>query len=195
MLTLTALLLLAMSPHTARSRELGSTVTVEGYVTVQSGVYNDVLGDNGFVLGNAATGLYVATDKKSYHSLGTALEVRGVLADHQGLLVLRAREIRLAKGRSLVRPEPIKLTELNESTEGRIVQLTGEIAAPPVPDTGGFRFTLRDGSAEATVYLPNFIKLEALTAGRPLKVSGWCAQRGRAYELVVRKDNDLKLTR
>ncbi len=195
MLTLTALLLLAMSPHTARSRELGSTVTVEGYVTVQSGVYNDILGDNGFVLGNAATGLYVTTDKGGYHSLGTALEVRGVLADHHGLLVLRAREIRLAKGRSLVRPEPIKLTELNESTEGRIVQLTGEIASAPVRDTGGSRFTLRDGSAEAAVYLPNFIKLESLTAGKQLKVSGWCAQRGRSYELVVRKDNDLKLAR
>jgi hypothetical protein len=196
MMLITVVLLLAMSPHNARTRPLGSTVTLEGFVTVQSGVFSSFMNDNGFVLGDALSGIYVATDNKGYRSIGTALVVRGVLADHNGLLILRATDIRLAKGRSLFRPRKIELDQVDEMREGQLVQVEGELARAPVNDLpAGYKLFLRQapGTREVQVFVPASVRLDKalLTPGRRLRITGWCAQYGQTYEVVVRKANDI----
>ena len=147
-------LLFAMSPYTARQRPLGSTVTVEGFVVVPSGKFRSFMGDNGFVLGNSVTGIYVATDKKGYWSMGTAVEVHGVLRDDHGLLVLHPFDIREGKGRELVRPRKITLSQVDEAREGQLVQIEGEVARAPASDLpAGYKVFLR-GSPEVQIFFP-----------------------------------------
>ena len=99
------LLLLALTPHQARQRPLGSTVTLEGNVTVPSGVFGSFMNDNGFVLSDPLSGIYVVTQNRAYRGLGSRVRVIGTLADTgHGLLVLRAVSITSEKGHRLIKP-------------------------------------------------------------------------------------------
>ncbi len=196
MFLITVALILAMSPHQARRRPVGSTVVIDGFVTVQSGAFNSFMNDNGFVLGDALTGIYVATNNKGYRSLGTALEVRGTLTDQNGLLVLRANDIRLAKGHSLMRPRKIELSQVDEIREGQLVRIEGEVARAPVRDLpAGYKVFLRDPSkGEVQVFFPAQIPPdpELIAPGRMVRIVGWCSQHNDTYEVVVRSKKDVR---
>ena len=111
-------LALALSPIQARQQPVGSMVFVEGYVTVPSGAFESFIRDRGFVIGDERAGIYVTTQDAGLREAGSAVEVRGVLADEHGLLVLRATEIRTGKGRHVVQPRRISLSEVDEEHEG-----------------------------------------------------------------------------
>lgn len=196
MLLFTAALLLALTPHQARQRPLGSTVTVDGFVTVPSGVFNSFMQDQGFVLNDPISGIYSQTQNKGYRSLGSAVEVRGELAEEHGLLVLRARHIRLKRGHRLISPRRIELSQVDEIREGQIVRLEGEVARPLVDDLpAGYKLFLRGaGTNEVQVFLPPSVHPDPamLTPGRRLEVTGWCAQYNQTYEVIVRSARDLQ---
>jgi hypothetical protein len=190
-------LFLSLTPYQARSRPVGSDITLEGFVTVPSGVFSSFMGDNGFVLSDKITGIYVVTDNKGYRSLGSAVEVTGRLADNgHGLLVLRARSIRPQKGRSLIRPWKMDSPALHEVYEGKLVQAQGEVLRFSDDLPYGHKLFLRLASGkEMQVFLPVGTKPDAalLAPGRRLEVVGFCAQYDQVYELVVRSPKDLRV--
>jgi hypothetical protein len=189
-------LLLALDPREARKRPIGSDITVEGFVTVPSGVFSSFMGDNGFVLGDSVTGIYIATDNTGYRSLGSAVEVTGRLADNgRGLLILNARTIRPQKGRSLIKPWTLDGPALSEFYEGKLVRAKGEVVRFQDDRPYGSKLILKlPAGGELQVFLPVGAKPEdaMLTPGRKLEVTGFCAQFGRVYELVARSPKDLK---
>ena len=152
--------------------------------------------DQGFVLSDPISGIYVKTQNKGYRSLGSAVEVRGELAEEHGLLVLRARDIRLKKGHRLISPHRIELSQVDEIREGQIVRLEGEVARPLVNDLpAGYKLFLRGaGRGEVQIFLPPSVRPDPalLTPGRRLEVTGWCAQYNQTYEVIVRSARDLK---
>ncbi len=189
------LTLLSLSPQQARQRPLGSTVVVDGFVTVPSGVFRSFRQDEGFVLGNDITGIYVATQNRGYRSLGSAVEVRGQLADDHGLLILRATDIRPKKGRSLVRPRRITLAQVDEAHEGQLVRLEGEVARAPLNDLpSGHKLVLKDPQGTVQVFFPATVvpDLALLRPGQRVRVTGWCGQYDQTYEVVVRTAKDVK---
>lgn len=190
-------LLLALSPHVARKRALGDSVTVEGWVGSNSGAFSSLMnGDNGFMLSSPATGIYVTTKSKAFYSVGTELEVKGILADDgHGLLTLRAYSIRRVKGRRLIKPDSMPLSHVSEATEGRLVCVEGEVARPLVSDLpyGHKLFLTRDG-AELQIFLPAQVRPDAalLTPGRTLRITGFSWQYNKTYEVVPRSVRDIE---
>lgn len=198
------LLLLALTPHQARQRPLGSTVALEGNVTVPSGVFHSFMNDNGFVLSDPLSGIYVVTQNRAYRSLGSSVRVIGTLADNgHGLLILRAVSITSEKGHRLIKPWPVSGPRLDEFYEGKIVQTEGEVIRIEDDLPAGHKLFLHPGppapsapgpGAEMQVFLPPSVLVDPalLTAGRRLQVTGFCAQYGQTYEIVVRSHRDLR---
>ena len=188
------ILFLALTPHQARQKAIGSTVTVEGHVTVASGVFRSFMNDNGFVVSDAIGGIYVVTDYRAYHSLGSDVRVIGTLADNgHGLLVLRAVSITSGKGHALVRPWKVERPQLDEFYEGKLVRAEGEIVRLVSDLPYGHKLILRRGGSELQVFLPATVMPDPglLTAGRKVEVTGFCAQYDQTYEIVVRSARDL----
>ena len=198
------LLLLALTPHQARQRPVGSTVTLEGDVSVPSGVFRSFMNDNGFVLSDPLSGIYVATENRAYRSLGSSLRVIGTLADNgHGLLILRAVSITSEKGHRLIKPWPVSGPRLDEFYEGKIVQTEGVVIRIQDDLPAGHKLFLhpaRPASSapgagpEMQVFLPPSVPVDPalLTVGRRIQVTGFCAQYNQTYEIVVRSHHDLK---
>ena len=190
------LLLLALTPHQARQRPLGSTIALEGNVTVPSGVFGSFMNDNGFVLSDPLSGIYVTTENRAYRSLGSSLRVIGSLVDNgHGMLVLRAVSITSQKGHRLIAPWPVSGPRLDEFYEGKIVQTEGEVIRIESDLPAGRKlFLRRDAGPEMQVFLPPSVQVDPalLSAGRRIQVTGFCAQYNQTYEIVVRSHRDLK---
>ena len=190
------LLLLALTPHQARQRPLGSTIALEGHVTVPSGVFGSFMNDNGFVLSDPLGGIYVTTENRAYRSLGSSLRVIGTLVDSgHGMLVLRAVSITSQKGHRLIKPWPVSGPRLDEFYEGKIVQTEGEVIRIESDLPAGHKLFLRRGPGpEMQVFLPPSVQVDPalLSAGRRIQVTGFCAQYNQTYEIVVRSHRDLK---
>ena len=193
------LLLLALTPHQARQRPLGSTIALEGTVTVPSGVFGSFMNDNGFVLSDPLSGIYVTTENRAYRSLGSSLRVIGTLVDNgHGMLVLRAVSITSQKGHRLIAPWPVSGPRLDEFYEGKIVQTEGEVIRTESDLPAGHKLFLRRASSgpgpEMQVFLPPSVQVDPalLSAGRRIQVTGFCAQYNQTYEIVVRSHRDLK---
>ena len=190
------LLLLALTPHQARQRPLGSTIALEGTVTVPSGVFGSFMNDNGFVLSDPLSGIYVTTENRAYRSLGSSLRVIGTLVDNgHGMLVLRAVSITSQKGHRLIAPWPVSGPRLDEFYEGKLVQTEGEVIRIESDLPAGRKlFLRRDAGPEMQVFLPPSVQVDPalLSAGRRIQVTGFCAQYNQTYEIVVRSHRDLK---
>ena len=188
--------LLALSPEQARKLPLGSDITLKGFVTVPSGAFQSFLDDNGFVLGDATSGIYVATDDKGYRSLGSAAEVSGVLADNgHGLLVLKARSIRPRRGSRLIEPRILESNSLSEFHEGNLLKATGLVLRLTNDLPYGYKLFLKlPKGGEIQVFLPPAARPtdDLLTPGRHIEVIGFCAQYNSVYEIVPRSAKDLR---
>ena len=71
----------------ARAQAIGTTVTVVGTATTPSGVFESSFYDKGFGLQSGNSGIYISDPNNSGIALGDQVQVTGVLADQEGLLV------------------------------------------------------------------------------------------------------------
>ena len=191
-------LLLALSPLDARSRPLGTTLTVEGWVSVPPATFASFLdNDQGFVLADPHAGLFISTNQRLTYPLGTPLQVRGTLADNgHGLLILRATQIRVRREpHRQIQPRTLRFPDLNESTEGLLATVEGTLARPPQSDLPyGHKLFLRDAaSRELQIFLPAQLPPDPSWApGLSLRVTGFVAQYNQTYELVPRSPRDIQ---
>ncbi|MBY0372567.1 MAG: hypothetical protein K2Q23_01150, partial [Bryobacteraceae bacterium] len=115
------LLTLALSPLDARSRPLGATVTLEGWISVPPATFASFMNqDQGFVLSDPHAGIYVSTTQPLTYPLAPPLQVKGVLADDgHGLLILRATQIRPRRAPRRARTPPVRpRAQQHETPEG-----------------------------------------------------------------------------
>lgn len=198
--TTLALLLLALSPADARTQPLGSTVTIEGFVTVPSATFASFMNnDQGFALADKrGPGIYISfPENKSFHE-GQRVSARGTLADDgHGLLILRATSVQPLRGRHRIAPRALPLDQVNESTEGLLVTVEAPLARPPQSDLPyGYKLFLRHPGSpnlELQIFLPaQLTPNPAWPPGRTLRITGFVAQYNRTYELIPRSPRDIR---
>jgi DNA/RNA endonuclease YhcR with UshA esterase domain len=176
----------------ARRLPLGETVTVEGVVSVASGVI-----DAGFAVQDASGGIYVDADSAT--RLGESQRVRatGRLVTSHGLLRIAPSSIDALGRGDATYPEPrIATGRVGEATEGRIIRAEGTIVGEIVDDSPyGWKITIDDGSGPLLVFLSPGAKIDVsrFRAGQRLRVTGFSGQYDDHAEILPRSETDVEI--
>ncbi|MDQ1522365.1 MAG: hypothetical protein QOE47_289 [Pyrinomonadaceae bacterium] len=191
-----------LSVAEARKRPAGEVVTVEGFVTVPSGLFKSGTSDEGFALQDASGGIYVRTAANLRLRLGRQVRVTGQVSDSNGQLILLTADARgvSARGRAAAhtRAESVATARVNEATEGRLVRVTGTITKPVGNDLPyGYRLSINDGSGEvqAFVYVSTGINVSNFQPGQRVGVTGFGGQYNDHYEVIPRFRTDIQRIR
>lgn len=187
----------AISIAQARGLPLGTTVTVDGLVTVASGTFSSSTFDQGFAIQDSTGGIYVSVPVN--HSLAPRQQVRvtGTLADSSGLLVITDVTAIKVMGRGrTVQPLSVATGDVGEDTEGTIVRITGTITQPIVNDLPfGFIIFVNDGSGEVHVFVcaSTGIDVSGLSPGQTIEVTGFSGQFADDFEVDPRTQADIRI--
>jgi len=175
----------------ARSRPVGTTVTVEGTVTVAAGSYNA-----GFAIQDATAGIYIYPDSFVDVSLGDTVIVTGPLESYSCLLEIGPlpSNVQVTGGAPVPDPRPYTTGAIGEGTEGWLVVITGTVSS-----LSGNSLNLNDGSGTAYVYVDSDtgISLEGIANGDLLRLVGLSSQYGSAplcdtgWQVMPRQQSDL----
>ena len=194
----------APSPKTisiaeARSLPLGTVVTIDGAVTVASGAFSSSTFDQGFAIQDRTGGIYVSTADNLGFAPRQQVRVTGTLADTvlPGLLVLvDVTDVKAHGSGPKVRPLPVATGDVNETTEGKIVRITGTITQPIVNDLPfGFIIFVNDGSGEINVFVTasTGIDVSGLSPGQTIEVTGFSGQFADHFEVDPRTQSDIRI--
>ena len=183
----------------ARNLPLGTVVTIDGAVTVPSGAFSSSTFDQGFAIQDRTGGIYVSTSENLGFAPRQQVRVTGTLADSvlPGLLVLvNVTEVKAHGSGPKVRPLPLATGDVNESTEGKLVRITGTITQPVVNDLPfGFIVFVNDGSGEVHVFVcaSTGIDVSGLSPGQTIEVTGFSGQFADHYEVDPRTQADIRV--
>ena len=182
----------------ARSLPLGTVVTIDGVVTVPSGVFSSSTFDQGFAIQDQTAGIYVSTPDNLGFAFRTQVRVTGTLADTvlPGLLVLvDVTETKPHGSGFKVQPLPVATGAVGEATEGSIVRITGTISQPIVNDLPfGFIIVVNDGSGDVNVFVcaSTGINVSGLSQGQRIEVTGFSGQFADHFEVDPRTQDDIR---
>jgi len=161
-LTAAAVPVWADSPHpitiaAARAMTVGSTVTVEGTVTVASGTFASSFFDEGFAIQDRTAGIYVSTANNLDLHLRERARVTGVLQDFSGLLVIvpaSDADVDSHDHGRRVHPILVHTGDVGPANQGRLVTILGKVAEAVEPDPPfGSKLFVDDGSGAIRVFL------------------------------------------
>ncbi len=188
----------AIDIATARALPLGTEVTVEGSVTVPSGAFTSSTFDQGFAIQDETAGIFVSIAADLNLKVRQKVRVTGTLADNGHgvltVLVAGAGDVKIdGRGRRVV-PRWVRTANVNESTEGLLVQVVGSISAPIVADPPfGTIVEVDDGSGPIRIFIctSTGIDVSHLAPGQTLSVTGLSYQFGD-YEVDPRFPRDIR---
>ncbi len=185
----------------ARQLPLGTTATVEGVVTVPSGIFKASISDEGFAVQDKTGGIYVSMSANANVRVRERVRVTGKLTESFGTLVIVAAEAEALERRgtgSQVKPLRVSTGQVNETTEGRLVKIEGRITKPIGNDMPyGFRLFIDDGTGEVQVFVSasTGINIGDLTLGQRVGVTGLGGQYKDHYEVSPRFSSDINRLR
>lgn len=194
----------ALEVAIARTRVVGSVVTVEGTVTAQAG---HILGDRTLVLQDATGGLPVRLPTVALGEefpRGTVVRVSGELAAPYGNLELRPADVDdIVVIGSGGLPDAVSLGSdgLSEVNEGLFATLTATIEGIDRYDSGAVSIGIRDGAGTGKVYAfaPIGLDVSRLQRDQRIKARGIVGQRATSsgaddgHRLWLRSSGDLTL--
>jgi uncharacterized protein YdeI (BOF family) len=191
----------ALTITEGRARDTGMEVTVEGAVTVPPGAFKSAMEDEGFAIQDSSGGIYVKMAQKQTFGLGAKVRVTGTLDEQAKLRTLKAEPagVKQLDGTQQVSPKTVGTGAVNESVEGQLVQVSGNVTKTFQDDSPyGYKLYINDGSGEVQVFVhvsAGFDKasLQALTANQRITVVGLAAQYETTYEVAPRQPSDLTL--
>jgi hypothetical protein len=138
-----------------------------------------------------------------FPTLGLALRqqvrVTGTLADTvlPGLLVLvDVTDVKAHGSGPKVRPLPVATGDVNETTEGKLVTITGTITQPVVNDLPfGFIIFINDGSGEVHSFVcaSTGIDVSGLSPGQTVEITGFSGQFANDFEVDPRTQADIRV--
>ena len=178
-----------------RSLPIGAEVTVSGIATTSSGDFESSFYDKGFGLQSGNSGIYVSDPDNSVVTVGDQVEVSGVLADQEGLLVIRPSAVARLGSAPAVQPERLPLSSIGESSEGRLVTVSGIVSAPVIDDLPYGHKILVSGAGGNTVIFVNTqagLDPASILVGRPITVTGFSGQYADTYEVLPRSKDDVR---
>ena len=177
----------------ARRLPLGETVTVEGVVSVASGVI-----DAGFAVRDASGGIYVDADSATRLGELDRVRVTGRLVTSHGLLRIAPSSIEaLGRGETAYAVRRIATARVGEATEGRIIRAEGTIVGGIVDDSPyGWKITIDDGTGPLLVFLSPGAKIDVsrFRPGQRVRVTGFSGQYDDHPEILPRSEADLRIT-
>ena len=190
----------SMSIVSARSRPIGTSVTVSGVVTAEGGR----LGTPPLIaVADGSAGIVVRVpDGVALPPRGARVEVSGPLADPYGQLEIRPKTGGLRAVGSAALPAPATVTTLGEGTEGRLVVVAGIVEARPTKSSSGdITFYVRDagGSIRLVADGSSGLTVELIVVGGQYEIVGIAGQRASrkgaldGYRVWVRDAGDLRL--
>ena len=179
----------------ARAAAAGTVVTVTGTVTTPSGAYDP--NDLGFAIQSGNAGLYIHDALGQSLAVGQTVSVTGAVGDSFGeVWGVYPASITVTGTHSVPSPRKVDTGEVNESTEGRLVNVEGVVTDAVFDDAPyGWRFHIDDGSGELTVfvYTGTGIDLSGIGPGDVLEITGFSGQFIDHYELNPRFAADIEV--
>jgi DNA/RNA endonuclease YhcR with UshA esterase domain len=177
----------------ARTFAAGRTVTVEGIVTVPSGVI-----DPGFAMQDATGGIYV-TDTTQHLPTGARMRVTGRLTSSHGLLTLAPTRIRRIGHGRVPKARRVRTSSVGERTEGRLVTVRGAAVDSVTNDAPyGHKLRIDDGSGVVQIFFPagaGAFDFSEIRPGARVTVTGFSGQYDQTMEVLPRSGDDLVVTR
>lgn len=179
----------------ARHLPLGTVVTVEGSVTVPSGVFASSFFDEGFAVQDATAGIYVSMADDLGLAYRQEARVTGTLTDSGGLLVIipaHDSDVSVRGRGALVLPRFSRTGAIGEATEGSIVVVAGRITSLEDDAPFGQKVFVDDGSGIIRIFLNDGagISVAGLHPGQFVIVTGFSGQF-IDYEIDPRFPSDL----
>lgn len=179
----------------ARSLPLGTVVTVDGSVTVPSGAFSSSTFDQGFAIQDRTGGIYVSVVADLGFAPRQQVRVTGRLAESFGLLVLvDVTDIKPHGSGPKVHALPVATGAVGDTTEGKLVRVTGTITQPIVDDLPfGFIVFVDDGSGDVQVFVcaSTGIDVSGLSPGDTIDVTGFSGQFAGTIEVEPRFQSDI----
>jgi len=163
----------------ARALPLGTVVTVEGSVTVPSGLFSSggTL-DQGFAIQDRTGGIYVSVATNLGLTLRQRALVTGQLAQVNGFLILvpaSTGDVEVRGRGPAVRPLWLHTGSVGPANQGLLVRVVGTITQPLAPDPPfGTQVVVDDGSGPLRIFVNTStgIDLSGLAPGQLLSVTG-----------------------
>ena len=173
----------------ARTMAIGRTVTIEGIVTVSSGVI-----DAGFAIQDATAGSYVA-DSTRHLAVGARMRVTGRIASNHGLLTIEPSAMRrIGQGR-VPRARRVRTSAIGERTEGRLVTVRGTAVDSVQNDMPyGHKLRIDDGSGAVQVFFPagaGSFDFRGIRRGARITVTGFSGRYDATHEVLPRSRGDV----
>jgi uncharacterized protein YdeI (BOF family) len=180
----------------ARDLPLGTTVTIEGRVTVPSGLFASAsLQDKGFAIQDVTGGIYVRLDDDLGIHLNQQVRVTGTLDQSFNIRFVRAE----ASGVELLPSSPLLIAtgEVGDATEGRIITVAGVVTGIFADMPFGVHFSVDDGSGEVAVFVHastgiNPFEIPFIAVGARVRVTGFSSRFADEVELQPRFRHDLR---
>ena len=184
-----------LSIAAARHLPLGTVVTVEGSVTVPSGVFASSFFDEGFAVQDSTAGIYVSMADNLGLTLRQEARVTGTLTDSGGLLVIipaSDSDVKTHGRGDKVEPRFVRTGAVGEATEGSIILVVGRITRLEDDAPFGQKVFVNDGSGEIRVFVNvgTGIDVSGLRPGQFAVVTGFSGQF-IDYEIDPRFPSDL----
>ena len=179
----------------ARDLPPGTTVTVEGRVTVPSGRFASAsLEDQGFAIQDATGGIYIRLDSNLGIHLNEQVRVTGTLDQSFNILFVRAEP----SGVELLTGAPLLTAtgEVGNGTDGLIITVAGTITDIFDDGTYGVQFAVDDGSGPVAVFVHrstgiNPFEVPFIGLGKKVRVTGFSSRFADEVELQPRFRGDL----
>ena len=187
-----------MSIAEARQQKGGTLVSVGGAVTVPSGLFQSTTHDEGFALQDPTGGIYVSLPIDSGADIGQVLGVTGELTIRQNQLsVVPAKTAKVIKlsATTPVEPRPMKTGAVGDSTDGRLIRVSGKVTAAVREDLPyGFLFNVDDGSGAVQVFVHTStgIDVSRLETGMLVTIIGLGGRYNQTYEILPRFADDVQ---
>jgi DNA/RNA endonuclease YhcR with UshA esterase domain len=182
----------------ARQQAQGTTVTVEGLVTVPSGDFRSSSEDEGFAIQDQTAGIWVSLMKNLHLRLGQRVQVTGSLGESEEKLQIVAEPsaVRRLPGKEL----RVATGQVGSATLGYLITVEGTVTQPVENDPPyGWKVFIDDGSGSVQVYLNASTDIDPhapwFKPGRQIRVTGFGNQYGSTYEVDPRSRRDIRALR
>ena len=195
-LILPALAAAAVPIAGARDLPLGTTVTIEGRVTVPSGLFESAsLEDQGFAIEDVTGGIYVRMDTHLGLHRNQQVRVTGTLGQSFNILFLDAEPagVEPLPGKPLL----VATGEVGDATDGLIITVSGVITDLFDDGPFGVQFSVNDGSGDVAVFVHRSTGIDPfeipfIALGARVRVTGFSSRFADEVELQPRFRDDIQ---
>ncbi|HKV08842.1 MAG TPA: DNA-binding protein [Thermoanaerobaculia bacterium] len=180
----------------ARDLPLGTTVTIEGRVTVPSGLFSSAsLEDQGFAIQDVTSGIWVRMDENLGLHRNQQVRVTGTLGQSFNILFVDAEP----SGVELLPGSPLRIAtgEVGNATEGLIITVAGVITDLFDDGSFGVQLSVDDGSGPVAVFVHRSTGIDPfeipfIALGVRVQVTGFSSRFADEVELQPRFRDDIR---